>query len=1016
MPITDDLGNVYYDEGDTQIVDPHGNPIYSNDPDPTIAFGSQAADYFAMGVLNGSFGVGPPEGVSTAIGSNNNLPYWTGPHVVSGSSITVSQVPDASGTEYNLRFDMAPGAAGDEVYMEHLARIPHSKAFTVVPTAIAYCPTALMGTAGSAKTYIVAQYLQADGTTTTGPENVNVSWSTLTMLNAQPGNLRTREAYPNTTGVVPADAAFVRIRVGLKRDAAATTAAGGVEITDVRLQRGDIQALLTDDTDPATYGPGAIHQMNGSLIAYPAALTHLAGPSLSLSATGDATLSASADARIDMGSTSTTRMFVAGDAQPTYEFWPAAPGGVSLSLGAGGVDEVDTRIYRAAANVLATDDTVAVTEQAAPGTPAAGLYYIYAKTDGTLYGKNDAGIETSLRQHVFDARDYGAVSDGTTDDSDAINAAAAQAEADGGGVVLLRSCVAQGILLRNKVQFRGVGVWGTLIYAPTTANWDGVSTGVFQLNADPVQRSGISNLYIAGRGTEPSASFRAIHLKANGATTGGIWYSQFRDLHISGFNGHAIWLQGGPTGGMYPNQMLLFEAVHVRHATAGDGIWLSGQCGQITFVECESMGSGTTAATGYDIRLTRYADDAETITGDLRNPYAISFLGSDFGFSMKSVYNAGADSVAFNGCYTEEVEQAFTVDAGGGTGGTLLINNHHFANGAKGSSYDHTGAGWLLKASGSSVRAYMSNVAIIGTSDQHVLNTAPARVQVHDVRAGTDLSSGFMPVTSRMTNSPTVATGALTLAAGHSFYVTGPDTISNIYSDHFPGESVYITAKTGTLTLTSGGNIAITSPSYLVLPDQTVQLVRVDYSSLGDGTAAWCIVTLDRAPLASPTFTGIVTTAGQIAFPAAQSASANANTLDDYEEGTWSPVLEYSVPGTSTWASASGTGTYTKIGNRVFWDVTVSGVPTNGTASGYIRCKNLPFTVKIISGYGAVGGNAAGWTKAGFSQVVLVPTGNTTFLYFQASGSGQALTTVAVADIPSGGTVQGQGQGHYLIA
>lgn len=51
-----------------------------------------------------------------------------------------------------------------------------------------------------------------------------------------------------------------------------------------------------------------------------------------------------------------------------------------------------------------------------------------------------------------------------------------------------------------------------------------------------------------------------------------------------------------------------------------------------------------------------------------------------------------------------------------------------------------------------------------------------------------------------------------------------------------------------------------------------------------------------------------------ITFPATQSASSNANTLDDYEEGTWTP----------TDASGAGltftdvTATYTKIGRMVF--------------------------------------------------------------------------------------------------
>jgi hypothetical protein len=62
------------------------------------------------------------------------------------------------------------------------------------------------------------------------------------------------------------------------------------------------------------------------------------------------------------------------------------------------------------------------------------------------------------------------------------------------------------------------------------------------------------------------------------------------------------------------------------------------------------------------------------------------------------------------------------------------------------------------------------------------------------------------------------------------------------------------------------------------------------------------------------------------------------NTLDDYEEGTWTP----SVGGTATYGAANG-GIYTKIG-RV---VNVSGIidiTLLGTGSG-TTISNLPFTV-----------------------------------------------------------------------
>ena len=52
-----------------------------------------------------------------------------------------------------------------------------------------------------------------------------------------------------------------------------------------------------------------------------------------------------------------------------------------------------------------------------------------------------------------------------------------------------------------------------------------------------------------------------------------------------------------------------------------------------------------------------------------------------------------------------------------------------------------------------------------------------------------------------------------------------------------------------------------------------------------------------------------------ITFPATQSASTDANTLDDYEEGTWTPSLKFG--GASVGMAGTFEGYYTKIGRLV---------------------------------------------------------------------------------------------------
>jgi hypothetical protein len=82
---------------------------------------------------------------------------------------------------------------------------------------------------------------------------------------------------------------------------------------------------------------------------------------------------------------------------------------------------------------------------------------------------------------------------------------------------------------------------------------------------------------------------------------------------------------------------------------------------------------------------------------------------------------------------------------------------------------------------------------------------------------------------------------------------------------------------------------------------------------------------------------------GQIKFPATQVASADANTLDDYEEGTWTPVINGAGGNpTVTYAAGNTGGIYTKIGNQVTISFEVRWTALSG-GSGAVTIGGLPF-------------------------------------------------------------------------
>ena len=99
------------------------------------------------------------------------------------------------------------------------------------------------------------------------------------------------------------------------------------------------------------------------------------------------------------------------------------------------------------------------------------------------------------------------------------------------------------------------------------------------------------------------------------------------------------------------------------------------------------------------------------------------------------------------------------------------------------------------------------------------------------------------------------------------------------------------------------------------------------------------------------------TSGSGITFPATQSASSDANTLDDYEEGTWTPTIQnFTVSGTSTLS-----GTYTKIGRVVYFNITFANTGTIAfSASALIT---LPFSGIDQSGMIAMYVSTAGTSQ-----------------------------------------------------
>lgn len=138
---------------------------------------------------------------------------------------------------------------------------------------------------------------------------------------------------------------------------------------------------------------------------------------------------------------------------------------------------------------------------------------------------------------------------------------------------------------------------------------------------------------------------------------------------------------------------------------------------------------------------------------------------------------------------------------------------------------------------------------------------------------------------------------------------------------------------------------------------------------------------------------------GLIKFPVIQSASTDPNTLDDYEEGNWTPVIG-GAGGTSGQTYGVQAGEYVKFGQGIIarfrCDLTLK-----GTITGAVQIQGLPFTnnaiINAISQNTLLWANTAGnWVNL---QTQLTQTTGTTAPIFGIPAAAAAFNALVTADI-----------------
>lgn len=117
--------------------------------------------------------------------------------------------------------------------------------------------------------------------------------------------------------------------------------------------------------------------------------------------------------------------------------------------------------------------------------------------------------------------------------------------------------------------------------------------------------------------------------------------------------------------------------------------------------------------------------------------------------------------------------------------------------------------------------------------------------------------------------------------------------------------------------------------------------------------------------------------------------TAAANALDDYEEGTWTPVPADAASGGNTGSAATAVGHYTKVGRVVTVAVDLVNINKTGlTAGNAFFLQGLPFTAASLTGSMQFTGISSGGSTFGGSVIgPVVYDANAAIRFFDPTGT-----------------------------
>lgn len=337
--------------------------------------------------------------------------------------------------------------------------------------------------------------------------------------------------------------------------------------------------------------------------------------------------------------------------------------------------------------------------------------------------------------------------------------------------------------LKNRVSIKGSGIAITSFIALESSY-----LSLIEIGDAPIQQTNYSDFSISGKSlnnNQHGLDLTAIE-QTMPAYTGGVWYCNFENIHISGFNGHQLRLVAENKRGDLANQFLNFKNILAfrNSNTNSRSLYIEGQLGQTKFINCEFDGRDHNDGTlNVEIKsITNGQDEIACLEFD-----TCTFQEADLAVRLRYTFN-----VKFQNCWFENLNNAINVY----DSGFCTVSCSHFANAAR------TGSLFYLGVAGSMV-----------VENSHALGTYVKVVEGSDGHSGIRMINNYgmgstgeskYTGTTRQLSAPQ---GVLTSYYCSHVLLSGTSTLTRIVSQIGLCEELTIISWQDNLKINKTGNI-----------------------------------------------------------------------------------------------------------------------------------------------------------------------------------------------------------------